>query len=328
MGGCFQTRGILRVRVCWFHLSSRHPFLFVMHFDIIDLRLVVHIAEARSMTKGAELSFISLPAASTRIKNLEDRVGTRLFYRTSAGATVTPAGQAFEQHARAVLGQIQRLNGDMQEFARGIKGLVRLFAVPSAINERLPNVLRNYLIANPDVNIDLREHLSYDTVRALEEGQTDIGIVAGPVVTANLLTMPYAEDHLVLVVPKRHPLSQLHQVRFSDTLDFDYIGLPESSAFSVFIRQICHDLHRTMKVRIKVGNFESSCRMIEAGVGIGILPESTAKRHISTIGVSIVPLADVWATRKLMICVRSLDDLPKFTRDLVDLLIQDAQSAV
>lgn len=296
-----------------------------MHFDIVDLRLIVNIAEARSMTRGAEMSFISLPAASTRIKNLEERAGTKLFYRTTTGVTLTPAGQAFEQHARAVLGQIQRLNGDMQEFARGIKGQIRLFAMTSAINEYLPYVLREYLSRNPDVNIDLREHLSHDTVRALEEGQTDIGIVAGPVPTSNLVTLPYRQDRLVLVTPQGHPLSGYPQVDFSESLNYDHIGLPESSAFNIFIRQICEDLHRPMKMRIKVSNFESSCRMIEAGVGVGILPESTARRHAPSMGVTIVPLNDQWATRKMMICVRSFDELPKFSRDLVDMLVQDAR---
>ena len=91
-----------------------------MHFDLVDLRLMVHIADANSMTRGAELSFISLPAASTRIKNLEESIGTKLLYRTSQGVTLTPPGQAFVSHARMVLGQIEHLRGDMQEYVRGI----------------------------------------------------------------------------------------------------------------------------------------------------------------------------------------------------------------
>lgn len=297
-----------------------------MHFDLVDLRLIVHIAKASSMTRGAELSFISLPAASTRIKHLEESIGIKLFHRTSSGVTLTPGGQAFEQHARAVLEQIQRLNGDMQEFARGVKGQVRLFAVPSAINEYLPFVLCNFLALHRDVNIDLREHLSPDTIRAVQEGQTDIGIVAGSTPTTGLETFPYREDRLVLVTPEGHPLSGREQVDFASTLDFDHIGLPERSAFDVFIRQICAELHRPMKVRIKVSNFESSCRMIEADAGVGILPESTARR-LAASRIAIVPLSDTWATRKMLICVRKLEQLPKFTRELLEMLVQDARHA-
>lgn len=54
-----------------------------MHFDLVDLRLVVRVAESNSLTRGAEASFLSLPAASTRIKNLEESIGSKLLFRTS-----------------------------------------------------------------------------------------------------------------------------------------------------------------------------------------------------------------------------------------------------
>src|SRR5260370_983480 len=150
-----------------------------MHFDLVDLRLMVHIADANSMTRGAELSFISLPAASTRIKNLEESIGTKLLYRTSQGVTLTPPGQAFVTHARMVLGQIEHLRGDMQEYVRGIKGHVRVFANTTSLGEFLPPVLRHYLRRNPDLNIDLRERLSHDIVRqALAQVDVHVGIAA------------------------------------------------------------------------------------------------------------------------------------------------------
>ena len=256
---------------------------------------MVRIAEANSMTRGAELSFISLPAASTRIKNLEESIGTKLLYRTSQGVTLTPPGQAFVTHARMVLGQIEHLRGDMQEYVRGIKGHVRVFANTTSLGEFLPPVLRHFLRRHPDVNIDLRERLSHDIVRAVTEGQTDIGIVAGLVRTENLETLPYHRDRLVLVVPRGHALEASDQ------------------------------LHRPIKLRIQVGNFETACRMIESGVGVGVLPESAASRHAQNMDIAIVPLSDAWSVREMQICVRSLDALPSFAQELVGLLVADAQ---
>ncbi len=296
-----------------------------MHFDLVDLRLMVHIADANSMTRGAELSFISLPAASTRIKNLEESIGTKLLYRTSQGVTLTPPGQAFVSHARMVLGQIEHLRGDMQEYVRGIKGHVRVFANTTSLGEFLPPVLRHFLRRNPDVNIDLRERPSHDIVRAVTEGQTDIGIVAGLVRTENLETLPYRRDRLVLVVPHGHALDGQTQIDFADTLELDYVGLQESTAIHVFLRQASDQLHRPIKQRIQVGNFETACRMIEAGVGVGVLPESAASRHAHAMDIAIVPLSDAWSVREMQICVRSLEALPSFAQELVELLVADAQ---
>lgn len=298
-----------------------------MHFDLTDLRLMVRVAECNSLTRGAEASFMSLPAASTRIKNLEESVGVRLFNRTSQGVTLTPPGQAFVLHARTVLGQIEGLKGEMQEYAKGIKGHLRVFANTTALSEFLPPVLRSYLTSHPDVNIDLRERLSHDIVRAVSESQTDIGIVAGSVRTETLQVIPYRQDRLVLVVPEGHALARSAAVDFESTLELDHIGLNEASAIHAFLRQICDGLHRQLRVRIEVGNFEAACRMVEAGVGVGILPESAARRHATAMAIRIVPLRDEWSLRKLCICVRQLEALPNFARDLVDLLVADAADA-
>jgi len=298
-----------------------------LHFDLVDLRLMVRVAEANSLTRGAEASHISLPAASTRIKNLEESLGLKLLYRTSQGVTLTPPGQAFVQHARTVLAQLEHLSGDLQEYAKGIKGHLRVYANTTALGEFLPPVLKGYLLAHPDVNVDLRERLSHDIVRAVSEGQTDIGIVAGMVRTENLETLPYRRDRLVLVVPGGHALAGRKNVAFAETLDCDHVGLQESSAIHAFLRQVCDQLHRPLRLRIQVGNFEAACRMVEANVGVAILPESAARRHAQTMAIAIVPLSDPWAVREMKICVRSLETLPTFARELVDLLVGDARAA-
>ena len=85
-------------------------------------------------------------------------------------------------------------------------------------------------------------------------------------------------------------------------------------------------MHRTLPTRIQVGNFEAACRMVEAGVGVSILPGSAARRHALTMAIATVPLSDAWALRQMQICVRSLQALPAFARDLVDLLVADAEA--
>jgi DNA-binding transcriptional LysR family regulator len=296
-------------------------------FDLVDLRLMVRIAEADSLTKGAEAAHMSAPAASTRIKNLEESLGVQLLHRSSQGVTLTPPGQALVHHARLVLGQLEHLRADLREYARGIRGHLRVHANTTALGEFLPPVLRRYLLDHPDVNVDLQERLSHDIVRAVSEGQTDIGIVAGLVRTENLQVLPYRRDRLVLVVPGDHTLAGSASIAFADTLDYDHVGLAESSAIRAFLQQICEGLQRPMQQRIQVSNFEAACRMVEAAVGVAILPGSAAHRHAQTMGIAIVPLADPWAERAMQIVVRSLDALPAYARELVELLVEDARQA-
>jgi len=298
-----------------------------MHFDFTDLQLVVNVATAQSMTKGAERSFLSLPAASGRVKNLEQRLGTQIFYRSSQGVTLTPAGDAFLRHARIVMRQLEHLRGDMQEFASGIKGLVKICANTTAMNEFMPNILARYLAAHADVNIELRERLSHQVVKAVLDGAADIGITAAQAQDRGLEFLPYRSDHLVLVTREDHPLARSESVDFEETLEHGYVGLAESSAIHAFLLQAAEELGRALRFRVEVSNFEAVCRMVSAGVGLGVIPRTAALRYAKDLPIRIIDLKNPWAVRRLHICVRELDRLPVFAQQLVQLMLQDATEA-
>ncbi len=290
------------------------------HFDLPDIKLFVNIAEANSLTRGAERSHMSLPAASIRIKNLEEGLGVKLLYRTSQGVTLTPPGQAFMHHARLVLQQLTDLRGDLAEYVKGARGHVRIFANTTAMAEYLPALLPQFLASHPDVNIELKERLSNDIVRAVTEGKVDVGIVAGNVRTEGLEVLPFREDRLVLITSESHPLAERESIAFSEALAYDFVGMIEASAINAFLNNAATELNRPIKLRIQVGNFEAACRMVEANVGIGVIPYSSASRHARSMNIRTVELSDEWAVRKLQLCVRSVSALPMFARELVELL--------
>ena len=193
-------------------------------FDLTDLQLFVNIAEANSLTHGAERSHLAVPSASMRIKNVEDRLGAKLFHRTHHGIVLTPAGNSFLQHGRLILEQLERLKGDLQGYALGVKGTLRIFASIGPITEFLPSVLEAYLKSRPNVRIDLREHLSQDIVRAVSDGTTDIGIVADTVCTEGMESIPYRTYRHVLVTSSQHAFAKKKSIGFGDTLNEEYMA--------------------------------------------------------------------------------------------------------
>ncbi|MFT0548199.1 LysR family transcriptional regulator [Allopusillimonas ginsengisoli] len=295
-----------------------------MHFDLIDMQLMVNVAGAQSMTKGAERSFLSLPAASNRVKNIESQLGTALLYRSSQGVTLTPSGEAFVRHARIVLRQLEHLRGDIREYASGVKGRIRVYANTTAMNEFMPAILAAYLGTHRDVNVELRERLSYQVVKAVADGSADIGITAQEGGGENIEFLPYRTDRLVLVTHRDHPLASHTAVDFDATLGYDYVGLSETSAIHAFLLQAADDLGRMLRFRVEVSNFEAACRMIAAHVGIGVIPETAARRYVKELPLAVISLNDAWSLRKLHICVRRFDHLPVFAKELVSLLVKDA----
>ncbi|HEY9400459.1 MAG TPA: LysR substrate-binding domain-containing protein, partial [Luteimonas sp.] len=284
-------------------------------------------AEANSLTRGAELAHTSVSAASLRVKNLEERIGVKLLYRSSQGVRLSPAGQTFSHHARLVLNQLQRLAGDMSEHSKGVRGKIRICANTSAVTEFLPNVLGRFLASYPEVNIDLKERLSLDIVHILADGQTDIGIVSGEVRTEGLEVRPYREGRLVLMVAADHELAFTKDVSFCQTLDFEHVGLCEGSVIHSFLVRQAREAGRVMRFRIQVGDFEAVSRLVELQAGIAIMPMSAARRYEKHREVRVVPLTDAWSRTSLQICARSFQELPAFANNLVSMLERDTDGA-
>ena len=294
-----------------------------MHFDFADLRLLTHIAELHSLTAGAERSCLSLPAASSRLKRFEESLGLKLFHRTAQGLTLTPAGEVVLRHSRDVNQNLERMCGELQQFVRGIKGTLRLQANTIATIDFIPAILPAFLATYPDVDVDLRERLSPEIIRAVSDGLADIGIVSGEVKAEGLEVIPYRDDRLVVVTSPDHELAALDEVDYLQTLKYDQVCLQEGSAISSFLSQVASEQHRAQRTRIRVSNFEAACRIIEANVAIGIVPESSARRYEKSMRIRYGRLSDAWSLRKLSICVKSHEQLPGFARDLIDMMLDD-----
>jgi DNA-binding transcriptional LysR family regulator len=297
-------------------------------YDLVDLRLFLIIAEAGNLTRGADRAGISVGAASVRVKHLEEAMGTALLVRSSQGVSLTTAGEAMLLHARRVFRELERLHGDMQTFSRGLKGKVRIFANTTAITEILPVALAGFLAEHPLVDIDLEERLSPEIARAVADGSVDIGILAGTTHTENLELIPYQQDRLALAVPAGHELAGRADVDFTEVLRENFVSLHRGSAIHGFVENITVALGVSLNIRIRVSGFESLCRMVEAGVGIALLPESAASRLKASHRVNVLRLRNPWAVRELKICVQKLSDLPNFARDLVEHLVRNSGQSV
>ena len=289
-----------------------------MHFDLVDLRLFIHIAESPSLTQGARKASISPAAASARIKSLEENMASRLLYRDSRGVELTPAGELFLQHARVIMRQVDYMKSEFTEYDTEASGHIRIFANTTAATEFLPGILAGFLAERPGVTVDLQERLSRDIVRGVMDGSTDMGIIAGPVEADSLQVIHFSTDQLILVTPLDHPLARCKSIKLADTLAYPHIGLHEGTTLLRFLHEQVALHGKTLNMRIKVYSFEAMCRMVEAGVGIAILPESSAHRHQQTMGLSVIELDEPWRVRERSILVRDLQALPKVTRALIN----------
>jgi DNA-binding transcriptional LysR family regulator len=292
-----------------------HP---IVRFDLADLSLFRNVVEAGSITHGAQRANLALAAASTRIRNMEAALGVTLLTRGRQGVTATQAGRTLLQHARLMLRQAERLHEDLDAYGGGLGGQIRVLSNTNALTEFLPEALSSFLAAHPNVSVDLEERLSDEIVGLIAEGVADLGIVAGTVDVHALETYPFRRDRFVLVVAHDHPLAKRTKIAFEDVLEYDLVGLDRASALQRFLASKAMRIGRPLRLRVQLRSFDAVCRLVERNVGIGIVPETTAHRVAKTMAIAVVPLTDAWAVRELTICIRSMNDLPLYARQLVE----------
>lgn len=291
---------------------------FIRRLDLTSLQLFMAAGELGSIGRAAEQEAIATSAASKRIADLEEAVGTPLFYRRARGVELTPAGQTLLHHARTVQFNLERMQADLSEYAEGVRGHVRVHANISAIVQFLPEDLAGFAREHAEVRIDLNEQLSADVLRAVRDGDCDLGICHPPETPADLALRPYRRDRLVLVVPQGHALARLPEVAFADTLDFDHLGLHSNSSIYLAMSRAAHQAGRSVRLRMQVTGLDALCRMVQSGLGVGLVPDRAFEllRHMG--GLHAVPLCDPWATRELQLVARDFATLPVTARLLAD----------
>lgn len=302
-------------------LSNRS---FARRVDILSLQLFVAVCEHGSIGKAAEHESVAVSAISKRLSDLEAAVDAQLLYRHPRGVDLTPAGEALLHHARTLLLSLEKIQVDLAEYGDGIRGHVRMQANISSIVQYLPEDLGTFVKLHPRVKIEMEEHLSAHIARAVQEGTTDLGICSGSVLSSmrGLQRLPYRKDELVLVVPKDHALARQKAASFSATLDFDHVGLHDNSSISAVMRDAAAAADRPVRIRIQVTGLDAMCRMIDNGLGVGIMPRRAFELTRGASRLVAVRLRDGWAKRSLELVARDFAALPITTRQLVDHLRQ------
>ncbi|MEN9892561.1 MAG: hypothetical protein RLY78_2856 [Pseudomonadota bacterium] len=323
-----------------------------MRFDLTTLNLVLAIAQTRSITRGAEREHLALAAASKRLSDLETRLGVALFERRARGVEPTEAGRALVRHVRALHAGLHALESEVMEFAHGIKGHLRIAANASAIAECLPADLADFSRAHQGIRISLEDLTSAEVQAAVADGRADVGVFVPPLHDSRLHGLPYRQGELAVLVPLGHALARpaagpavgdaapaadadIHAgtgiedgaanprpsgVRFDALLDYDIVGLHLGAAVHEQMRERAQASGRTLNVRVQVRGFDAIAQLVEAGLGVAVLPKVVAQRFARVFAVQPLALDEPWARRDYLLAVRAQDVQPAVVQRFLDAL--------
>jgi DNA-binding transcriptional LysR family regulator len=294
--------------------------------DLTTLRLFIAICEEQNLTKAANREGIAASAVSKRMNDFELAFGVTLFKRLAKGMALTPAGEALLHHARLTLLNVEKIAVELSEYSQGVRGHVRMLANLSAIVQFLPEDLSAFFTVHELLRIDLQERPSGRVISGIEEGAAEIGICSGAAETRALEAFHYRYDHLVLVMRPDHPLAGRDALLFTDTLDFDHIGLHTASSIYLRAQLAASEAGKPMRLRINVPGFDAVCRMVQADMGLGLIPDRAFEVVGAGMGLRAVRLRDDWARRELKIVVRDQRQLSSTGRLVLNHLRAAEQS--
>jgi DNA-binding transcriptional LysR family regulator len=289
------------------HLPSGRSFL--RQIDLSSLDLFVLICDSGSISAAAQQGHMAISAVSKRVTELERVAGVSLLSRHARGVRPTAAGTTLLRHARSLLLGLEHLRSDLDGFVQGQQGQVRLAASASAVEQFLPTDIAAFHAKNPKIRIDLSQGTTVEVIEAVRRGDADVGVCNPLPGLSDLECHAYQTERLVVVVPNGHALLAYESVTFSMTLDHDQVGLDGSSTIRQLLEQSARQVGGLLRQRIEVASLSAMCRMVEAGLGVGVMPEGVFRQLAKPALTQALPLQDDWALRRMNFYVRKFDAL-------------------
>jgi len=180
--------------------------------ELRQLRYFVAVAEELHFRRAAERLHMTQPPLSNQLRRLEDELGCQLMVRSRRRVELTPAGAAFMRDARRLLAELDEAAQNARRIHAGQAGQLRISFVGSALLSLVPNVVRRYRAAHPDVELQLRERSTEEQLGELRAGSIDVALVPLPVDAPDLRTEVLLRERTVAVLPATHPLARLERI--------------------------------------------------------------------------------------------------------------------
>lgn len=290
-----------------------------------DRRLQVFhaVAKQRSFTRAAEFLFMTQPAVTFQIRQLEEQYGTRLFERRTGDVALTPAGQLVLSYAEKILALNDEMDTRLAELSGEICGQL-LIGASTALGERLlPRVLGEFDAQYPRVRARLIVANSEMVASRVAERMLDVGIIDAATKLPGLSSFGCGEEELSVICAPDHPLAKMSRVTPRSLVDYEYISREPGSGTRESIdnyfqsNRIASD---SLKTQMELGSPEALKSVVATGLGFAIVSRAACDRELQLGTLVAIPLNP--ALRRSFFIIQPAD---RFRSRLVTTFIEFAR---
>jgi LysR family transcriptional regulator for metE and metH len=286
--------------------------------EVRHLRLVKAIAETRNLTKAARKLFISQPALSRQLKEIEQRLETDLFIRTKKSMILTKTGEKLLQAADGVLQELDHTEREIAQIVGGEQGVVKIGVNCPFSYQWVPSILSQFQKMYPNIEIEIGN--SQRVRKELLSKTFDLVITAYLGNQENIGTTPLFEDELVVIVSAGHPWRLKKYVTVEDFQGARMISIFDKSQDTLY--QYLTGAGIEPERFMKVDQPDAVIELVKAGLGVSILPRWFVDRHLKTGALKACALTQGGLRLRWMAAYLNQNQLPRFQEDLLNLIIE------
>lgn len=269
------------------------------------------VAEELHFTKAAAKLFISQPPLSRQIKELEEELGVQLFTRSNKQVMLTDAGKYFKTQVDTIFSQLEESKHVVRQIHLSISGELKIGYISSVYQSHLAEVLKAMRIEFPHVKTSLYEVPTVTQIKELEQGKLDVGILRAPVLSENLIVKTLFFDPFVVVIPVSNQTFNTNYELASLLRESPFIFFNKEFApqYHDKLIEICHRMGFIPDITHEVNNIHSILQLVEAGLGVSILPSSLKKQH-THLNLSFIELADIPVNTEVVLAYKKANKNP------------------
>lgn len=263
--------------------------------EIHELRAFEEVAKHRSFTLAAEALFVTQPAVTRQIGALEAKLHTRLFDRLGRTVRLTAAGEVLRRYSAEILRLTAEAEAAVGDVATGAAGRLAVGASSTTATYVLPRYLRQFHAVRPGVELSIHTGPSAQVAEMVAGGSVDVGVVTASPGQAGFIEIPIAEYATVVVVYPGHPLADagVDSISAADLAGSPLILMEEGTNLRTYVDRLLSAAGVEERVAIELDNVEAIKKMIEAGLGISLLPLVTVEAEVAAGRLAALALADV-----------------------------------
>jgi DNA-binding transcriptional LysR family regulator len=260
--------------------------------ELAQLEAFLQVAQHRSFSRAAEALFLTQPSVTARIQSLEREIGERLFERTGRSVTLTDAGHAFMPHAQRALTAVQEGTDAIEAVRHGDVGSIRLGSSSSIATYVLPKILRHFRENRPRVHVHLTTGNSEDLIEKLIAGETHV-VVSRLTQHPEVESLHLYNDDLALVVSPAHPFAARGRVTIAEAGREPFLFFERSSSYHSIVYSMFLRVGVVPESVMELDSMETTKHMVEAGLGIAILPVVSVDRDVENGTLRRVEIRDM-----------------------------------